>query len=627
LVQWQGQWAKHERAAHGAQWGGSVRMSTRALPESTTPISARILTFAVVCALLYWGQVVLIPIALAALISFLLGPLVLRLHRWGVPRVPAVIVVVSLAGGLLLGLGWVVAGQLGELANELPSYRENIRAKVADLRALTRGGVLERVQNTVTALSEDIERDADVEAAAQGTAPAVEEPEPVPVQIAGDESLFGNATILNPVLEGLATAGLALLLSIFMLIKREDLRNRLVSLAGQASVVVTTKAIEEAGQRISRYLLMQFIINASMGLAVGLGLWVIGVPYSALWGLSAAVLRYIPYVGPWLAAVLPIAVSLVTSPGWSEVLVVISLFVVLELFSNNVMEPWLYGQSVGLSAIAVIVSVIFWTWLWGPVGLVLATPLTACLVVLSKYVPELAALNRLLGETPALPPHLRLYQRLLARDEDEAEDVVAEFRKEHSLAETCDGPVLGALLQLKRDLAAGRVSTDDGEFVTSALAELVDDLYDDAERQEPEEAAVADSALLIGFPARDRLDAIALGLLRALMREAHHELEVLSPDLLIGERIEQVAKRRPIAVCIPSLPPGDLTTTRRLCKRLRAQLPGVRVIVGRLGAHDAPERSGELLRAAGAERIVGSLTELRDLLLPIVQAVRPAANL
>ncbi len=284
-----------------------------------------------------------------------------------------------------------------------------------------------------------------------------------PVRIAVDQPppLLGNAQRLAPLFGAVGTFGLTLLLAIFMLINREELRNRLVSLSGRPSLAVATKALADAGDRISRYLLMQFIVNATMGLAVGIGLYFIGVPYAALWGLTAGLLRYLPYVGPWIAALLPITVSLVTVPGWQQVALVVGLFVVLELLSNNVMEPLLYGHSVGLSSFAVIVAAIFWTWLWGAVGLVIATPITACLVVLSSYVPELAAIGRLLGERPALTPHETLYQRLLARDVDEADGIITRHHKERSLDAACE-LVLDTMLALKRDLHAGRVSAEDG---------------------------------------------------------------------------------------------------------------------------------------------------------------------
>ena len=596
--------------------------------------AARLVTFAVVCGVLYWGQVVLIPIALAALITFLVGPLVTRLDRLGVPRVLGVIVVAAFITGVVGGLGYVVAGQLGSLAAELPAHRQNIRKKVADLRAFLRGGTLESVQSTIEDISEDVENIAAPEgeqapspaAAPLSTNPAQPDADeaPVRVEVVPERQLLGDSARWSPALEGVGTAGLTLLLSIFMLVRREDLRNRIVSVAGQASLAVTTKAFADAGQRISRYLLMLFIINATMGLAVGVGLFFIGVPYAALWGLAAAIFRYVPYVGPWIAAVLPIAVSLITAPGWEQVALVVVLFVILELFSNNVMEPWLYGQSVGLSSLAVIVSAIFWTWIWGPVGLVLATPITACLVVLSRYVPELAIFDRLLSERPALQPHLWLYQRLLAGDEDEAEVVVEQHLKGHSLTETCDELLLGTLVALKRDIAAGRIMPDEADFVASALREIVDDLpatprADD----EPVPARIVKPVALIGFPVRDKVDEIALQLLGVLLRDEPCELTILSPDMLIGERVAQVETQRPAVVCLTSLPPGDLTALRHACKRLRTRLPEVKLIVGRLGAPKATARSGELLHAAGAQQVIATLSELRDVVRRLVRELHP----
>ena len=596
--------------------------------------AARLVSVAVICGLLFWGQVVLIPIALAALVTFLIGPLVSRLDRWGVPRILAVIVVTGSVTGAIGAAGYVAVGELAELAQELPQYRENIRSKIGDIRAMTRGGTIEDVQRTIAEISEDVERDAAAEAAERSEE---QRDEPLRVAVEPERSLLSDSEFLDPVLQAAATAGLTMLLSIFMLIKREDLRNRLVSLAGQGSLAVTTRAFTEAGQRISRYLLMQFIINASMGLAVGVGLYFIGVPYSALWGLAAAVLRYIPYLGPWIAALLPISVSLVTAPGWEQVVFVVGLFVLLELFSNNVMEPWLYGQSVGLSPIAVIVAAIFWTWLWGPVGLVIATPITACLVVLSRYIPELGVFDRLLSERPALQPHLRLYQRLLARDEDEAEDVVEQHRQEHSLAETCDELLLGSLLALQRDLVESRVTPGDAEFVEASLRELGDEMIELAEAEAEaeghlpaaaEDAArgrAAETAVLIGMPVHGSLDEMALQLLRTMLLEVDCELEILSPDILIGERIAEIEARAPAAVCLASLP-GNLAATRHVCKRLHARLPDLPIVVGRLlTSRKVPKRSQDLLQAVGARHVVSTLEEMRDRLLRLTPRVAPTA--
>jgi hypothetical protein len=299
---------------------------------------------------------------------------------------------------------------------------------------------------------------------------------------------------------------------------------------------------------------MQFIINATMGLAVGVGLYFIGVQYAALWGLAAAVLRYLPYVGPWIAALLPITVSLVTAPGWEQVVTVIGLFLVLELLSNNVMEPLVYGHSVGLSSLAVIVAAIFWTWLWGPVGLVIATPITACLVVLSSYVPALEAIGRLLGERPALKPYETMYQRLLAKDVDEADGIIAKYRERHTIDEAC-GLVLATLLALKRDLQAGRVSADDGVFVLEALHEAVEDLRT-AEVPAPYDPAAPEPVALLGAPGRDPLDALVLELARVLVRSEPATLEVLSTDLMPGQAFEAIEAKKPAAVIVPSLPPA-----------------------------------------------------------------------
>ncbi|HEY3518627.1 MAG TPA: AI-2E family transporter, partial [Gammaproteobacteria bacterium] len=470
--------------------------STRDWPASVL-VAARLMSLAVLCAALYWGQAVLVPLVLAALLTFLLSPLVTRLDRLGVPRVVGVLLVMTLAGAAISGVGYVVAGQLRSFAAELPMHRQNIRAKIRDAIELTRGGALENVQDTIEDIGNVVEESADP------PPPARErrlDDEPLPVTIAESRPAFGNAQWLGPLFGAVGTLGLTLLLAIFMLVKREDLRDRLVSLSGRPSLVVATKALADAGERISRYLVMQFVINGSMGVAVGVGLYFIGVPYAALWGLAAGVLRYIPYVGPWIAAVLPITVSLVTAPGWEQVAIVVTMFLVLELLSNNVMEPLLYGHSVGLSELTVIVAAIFWTWLWGPVGLVIATPITACLVVLSTHVPALSVIGRLFGERPALKPHETVYQRLLARDVDEADAIVTRCVEERSLDDALQ-VLLDTLLALKRDLQAGRVSAEEGELVVSGLRDLLEELGT-ADRK-PDEPAPERPVLLIGVPGRD----------------------------------------------------------------------------------------------------------------------------
>jgi predicted PurR-regulated permease PerM len=586
-----------------------VRSSSRDWPPSAL-IAARLVIFSAVCAALYFGQAVLIPLVLAALLTFLLSPLVSGLDRLHLPRVVSVLLVLTLVSGALGGLGYVVTGQLQTFATELPAHRSNIRAKLRDLTDLMRGRAIENVQATLEDITQAVEANG-----AAGDAPSEE---PTPVVVEREPALGGS--LLNSVLGAAGTLGLTVLLAMFMLVHREDLRNRVVSLAGRASLAVTTKAFADAGERISRFLLMQFVINATMGVAVGIGLYVIGVPYAALFGLAAGLLRYVPYVGPWVAALLPITVSLVTSPGWEQTLIVVGMFVVLELLSNNVMEPLLYGHSVGLSALAVIVAAIFWTWLWGGVGLVIATPITACLVVLASYVPELDAIGRLLGERPALPPHVSLYQRLLAQDVDEADEIVERYAAEHAPEEVCE-LLLNTLLALKRDLHADRVSIEDGDFVCERLRESIEELP--PPDVEPEvRAANVSPVLILGVPVRDRLDEVALELARALLRGEPARFEILAPDLMIGEIVAAADKLQPAAIVLPSLPPGGLAPARHLCKRLRGRLGGgIKLLAVRLGdsAEDAARRVPQL-EAAGCAEVATSLLDAANKLKIIARA-------
>lgn len=588
--------------------------STRDWPASVL-VAARLLSLALVCAALYWGQAVLVPLVLAALLTILLSPLVTRLDRLRVPRIVGVLLVMTLAGGVIGGVGYIVAGELRSFATELPKHRQNIRAKIRDAIELTRGGAIEHVQETI----EDINNAVEEGQPAPATRARRSDDEPLHVTIDDSPPLLGNAQWLGPLFGAVGTIGLTLLLAIFMLIKREDLRDRLVSLSGRPSLVIATKALADAGARISRYLVMQFVVNASMGFAVGIGLYFIGVEYAALWGLAAGVLRYIPYVGPWIAAFLPITVSLVTTPGWEQVGLVVVLFLVLELLSNNVMEPLLYGHSVGLSEFAVIVAAIFWTWLWGPIGLVIATPLTACLVVLATHVPALAIMGRMLGERPALKPHETIYQRLLACDVDEADAIVMRCSNDGSRDDALQ-VLLDALLALKRDLQAGRVSAEDGELVLSGVGDLLEEL--DAAEKAPADGPVPEHPVLImGVPGRDPIDAAVLELTRVLLRDEPLELEVLSPDLMIGEALSAIEAKAPATVVIPSLPPAGLAPARQLCMRLHARIPGLPLVAARLG--DPESELGDraaLLETAGCAQVATSLSALKSTLGRIARA-------
>ncbi len=351
-------------------------------------------TFVLIIASLYWAQAVLIPVALAILLTFLLSPVAGALEWIALRRLPSVMVVVVLTFSLLGGIGWIVTLQFVSLANELPKYTGNIRQKIADVRGAGKGGALEKVQKTVEEVKSEIQN---------GDEPtkAKDQRRPVIVQPVESFAFWPVPMAVGPMAERFASAGLVIVLVILMLIQREDLRNRLICLVGYGRLTVTNRALEEAGQRISSYLLMQTIINSSFGLGVGFALYLIGLPYAILWGFLAAVLRFIPYVGPLAAAIMPSTLSLAVFEGWLWPIVVAGLFLALELLINMVLEPLLYGESAGISGVGLVVAIAFWTWLWGPVGLVLATPLTVCVVVLGKHVPEMDFIGVLISDQPA----------------------------------------------------------------------------------------------------------------------------------------------------------------------------------------------------------------------------------
>ncbi|HZB62316.1 MAG TPA: AI-2E family transporter, partial [Microvirga sp.] len=384
---------------------------------------------------LYFGRDIFIPFALAILLSFALTPLVNWLRRLRLPRIASVVVAVALAFVLIGGIAFVVGRQVVQLANNLPSYQTTITEKIRGLQeSAPGGGVVDKVTTTIQDLSREISGDEKASdkppgqpGSTLGGNPAPQEP--VTVRLERDEAqpLEIIQTIVGPLLAPLATAGLVVIFVIFVLLEQEDLRDRFIKLAGAGDLQKSTQALNDAAARVSRYLLMQLVVNLTYGVPIGIALYLIGVPNAVLWGLLAAVLRFVPYLGPFLAALFPIALAFAVDPGWSMLLWVIGLFLLAELVSNNVIEPWLYGSSTGLSSLAIIMAAIFWTTLWGPVGLFLATPLTVCLVVIGRYVPQLEFLGVLLGSDPVLAPEERLYQRLLAGNLEEAVEMAEDY--------------------------------------------------------------------------------------------------------------------------------------------------------------------------------------------------------
>jgi predicted PurR-regulated permease PerM len=568
------------------------------------------LTFAgsvLVIAVLYWAQAIVVPFALAILLTFLLTPVVTALQRH-IGRVPAVLAVVVLTFTVLGAIGWATTRQLSLVIQELPSYRQNIRQKVHDIRLAGDG--------SVGALNEAIE---DIRKEIEPAAPPAPPPQPVVVQ---DDASAGPSRFpaaLGPVLEPLATAGLVIVLVVFMLLERQDLRDRLIRLFGHGRLTGTTRAFDEAGRRVSRYLLTQSLINLTHGVGIGIGLWAIGVPYPVLWGFLAAILRFIPYIGPWVGAAAPLLVGLAVLEGWTRPLLALGLIVVLELFTNLVLETFFYAGAAGVSQVGLLVAVAFWTWLWGPLGLLMATPLTVCLAVLGKHVPGLGLVTALLSDEPVLEPPVRFYQRLLAGDQEEATDVLEAHLKSAELTSVYDAIVIPALTYAELDRMEGRLSVDEERNVIGGASELVDELAAAAIAPgNPSVPPTGRHLRVLGCPVHGEADALALRILERVLAGAAVTLDVLERSPSTFELMQLVRDRGYDVVCLADLPPAPPSRARYLVKRLRATRPDVKLFVGRWGPNAfEDEDADQTLRLAGADHVGSSThetaTELRQL--------------
>jgi predicted PurR-regulated permease PerM len=585
------------------------------------------ITFAgcvLVIVVLYWAQAVLVPIALAILLTFVLAPPVSWLERW-VGRVPAVLVAVSLVFTVLGLAGWGLARQMNHLADDLPRYRVNILAKIADVRGAGKGGSVEKLQETI----DDIKTDLGKSDAPRGTASR-------PVVIT-TEHWAGYSTFawLGPVVGPLGTAGLVVGMVIFMLLERRELRDRLIGLFGHGRLTVTTKAFDEAGTRVSRQLLMQSLVNLVYGIVAGLGLYFLGVPYALVWAVLAAALRFIPYVGPVVGAGAPILVSLAALQGWAGPLWVVGLFVVLELFTNLVLETVLYAGAAGVSQVALLASVAFWTWLWGPLGLLLATPLTVCVVVLGKHVPGLEFVGMLMADTPALAPEYTYYQRLLARDQSEAADLIERHVKTQPARGVYDALLLPALNYAERDRLEQRLSLDEEAAVIDATRELLSDAAESIRSLEPEPPAPAEDAdvagpreplRVLGHAINGVADELALRMLAHAVDDLPIVIETTSARLQASELVSLVKAQGASVVCLADLPPSPPSKTRYLVKRLHAALPDVRILVGRWGPPALADESTQVLREAGAVLVASTLAETRTYLGGLAEMPRRSSS-
>ncbi len=652
--------------------------------------------------LLYVGKPILLPLVIATLLAFLLAPLCEWMERRSVPRVVATVIVVGLAGSVLVGLGLAVYGAVMQIDGNFDAYRDEL-VKKASAWSANDGpeqdpGIFEKIGqgtddlgkalagDTVKTIDEPeadpttaeapVTQPAEPTDAEQGVlaqlAGALQEfnevmqeeeavPTTQPAVVLGDapenplyvEEIPQEQTSLERAVQGVlfiagpvGTAALAAVFLLFILLQRDDLRDRLIKLTAGSRINLATQALDDAAGRISRYLRAQCIINGTYGVAVGVGLLTISYalagswfPGVILWSVLCFALRFIPYIGPWMGASFPLLISLAGFEGLGMFLAVMSFFVVLELISNNVMEPMLYGRSVGMSEFAIIIAASVWTFLWGPEGLLVATPLTTCLVVLGKHVPQLKFFDILLGDEPVLAPHTRLYQRLLAMDADDAADVAEEYRQGHTLTETFDNVLLPTLALAERDREAGNLSAERSDFIRKTMRDLVDQLgdqesplpSDSVDINEPiplgPTQALLREARVVLLPASDDADETAARMLKVLLDRRGFTVTVVDPESLASEKLEQVFSQRADVVLISALPPRAVGRARYLVKRLGAcgidSAEDLAVLVGLwtvTGDADKLRR-----RICGSGKSVGQVRVLADL-EDAAEAVRQRAE-
>jgi predicted PurR-regulated permease PerM len=589
-------------------------------------VASALITSVIIIALLYVGKPILEPLVIAALLAFILTPVIRRLRVWGLWRTPAVVLTVLSAIALIGMLSTTLVVQITELADELPKYQGNLRAKVRALGDYPMtSGAIERASSSLRDLQKQIARP-------QSDAP---EQKPVPVEVREPEprGLAAIANLVRPLMAPLATTALVILFLLFILLQREDIRDRFLRLAGSGDLQRTTEALDDAASRLSRYFLAQTMLNLGFGVVIGLGLWAIGIPNPALWGILAAVMRFVPYIGGFIAAFFPVVLAVAIDPGWTLVILTVALFAVAEPLAGHVVEPLLYGQHTGMSPVAVVIASLFWAMLWGPVGLLLATPLTVCLVVLGKHIEALSFIEVLLGDEPALEPEERFYQRVLAGDANEATDQAEEQLKTRALSDYYDAVPMKALRLAQADAATGKLSREKQTRVRDTIEEIVEELdeYADAPPAAAEDAAdekapvqaVAPSlsrsqlpdAWQVPYPvlcvaSRSELDESACIMLAQVLGK-HGVGAWVQPftDVATTKRFKVETTDAPL-VCLSYLGSTSKPVhVRYLVRRLKRVMPRSQFMVGFWMLDDDDKKVEEWTKAVGADHGVTSLAQ------------------
>ncbi len=603
---------------------------------------------AVICvAALYFARSVLVPIALAVLFAFLLAPLVSLLEKAHLGRTGPVIVVVLLLAGLLTGLGWLVVGQAIGLATQIPNYKTTISRKIHSFRGVKENGI-GKAEATVKELGKElsatIETPTPEEEADQN--PRSKHPllpggsiaHPVPVEVIPQNSPIASArALLGPFLGPIATLGIVMVFTAFILLRREDLRDRLFTIAGLSRYHMTTQAFDEATKRVGRYLFLQFLMNLGYGALFGTALYFIGVPNAFLWGVLAALLRFVPYLGALVGAAMPILLSLAVFDGWLKPLLAFGAFVVIEVITSYALEPLLYAAQTGVSSLAILVAAIFWAALWGPVGLLLSTPLTVCIVVIGRYIPQWEFLSVLLGDQRVLGTEVQLYQRLRQMDADGARQLVDDFLKEGSVEKLYESVVTPVLIFIEKDRAEVGLGDAREQFVFQSLKEIVEEVTlrpaDETESQEVNMEVNVDSKLtntlensrvtgcaIACVPARDEGDEILGMMLAHLATRAGYKAHAVAPASL-EELMEEAAELHCELIYISALPPYAVYNIRRLYKKLRIRFPKSRIGIGLWGFAGNLEVMRTRLGIVEADMIVSSLSEATSQVPALADAV------
>ncbi|MDB5340179.1 MAG: family transporter [Planctomycetaceae bacterium] len=576
---------------------------------------------------LQWGSPVLIPIAIAGLLTLLLSPVVQRLNGCGVHHVISVLLTVATAGLLMLALSWIMTIQVTRMLAELPKNTETIKSKIRSLRQVGSAPAAKQFGEMITEIGAELKPQTTHQNPATDDSAGLNNSQPQSPSAAHDHAhRETNATLwgwvtehLGSAAEGIGAFAFGGVLQMFFLLEQREIRDRLVLLAGRARLSVTSNALDEISDRITRYLGMVAIVNGGFALLLSGMLYLCGMPYAMLWGFVAGALRFIPYIGPWVGALFPITMSVALSHGWWQPVAVLGCVIVLELVTNNAIEPLLFGRTTGVSPTALLISAAFWLYLWGPLGLVLSIPFAVCLVVIGKTIPELHFLAVMLSDEPALTADASFYQRLMLRDPEAAIAIAATHVQQPASRNVYDELLIPTLNRAKRDLHRRRLSNEDYQSIVESMRESLPKIHELIPRAKSPAVSQNSGAgnspgTIIGCSTGEGADGVALEMLRSTLSDTPGPMRIVSAHKTDSAFVAGIVQDRPALICIASIPPGGLVTARGLCKRLRAALPDVPIVIGRWGQQRQNQNEREQLMLAGASAVTTTQAETCNVL-------------